>query len=150
MPNPDDNAPVDPSQGKSDVPDPEVVDGPDEHARVQSPKELMEQFFAGFTMQSFGPVPNQLVEKLQPEHITKIIDNYDAHNQREYETAKGNRRALLLVLSGAAVFMLLISVLFVLTNRDALLQTVLGLVVGLIGGFGAGYGLPRLLQHRDD
>ena len=98
-------------------------------------------FMAGFGLQiSHGATPDKFVEKMQPEHISKVLDYTEEQNKREHSEKKQFFWGGLLV--GVAGFLLLCW-LFISFKETVLLEKVLFLFVGLVGGLFTGYGIGK-------
>lgn len=89
---------------------------------------------------SVSPVPNPLLEKLNTNHITEILELSRRRGEREFENGRAGRRYRM------AYIVIWIVAFFVLTfymlpiDRD-LYKQVVQLLIAVGGGFGAGYGV---------
>jgi hypothetical protein len=106
---------------------------PVEPAKVRA---LVRQEAAMFGVQ-VGPAPNPFVEKMTDVHITQVIENAEADSKRS------DQRVRFLVTVGCVTF-LAICGLFLYAKEPALLEKVLSLFIGLVGGFAGGYGYKSL------
>jgi hypothetical protein len=85
---------------------------------------------------AIGPPPNAFIEKLQPEHITSIIGH----------TAKDKERQSYIFLATIVIGIvgfLAICWLFLAFQKDAMLEGVLKVFAGFLGGFGSGFAAAR-------
>jgi Fe2+ transport system protein B len=109
------------------------------------PKEIR-QTVEFFGAQMMGSVQrrNPLVDKLQPEHITKLIESADRESRYAFDDAQRNRWFGLAILIFGLAFMAFL-VFYLSSGNPDLLEKVLALVAGFVGGFGGGYayGLRR-------
>jgi hypothetical protein len=103
------------------------------------PKEIR-QTVEFFGAQMMGSVQrrNPLVDKLQPEHITKLIESADRESRYAFDDAQRNRWFGLVILIVGLAFMAFL-VFHLSSGNPDLLEKVLALVAGLVGGFGGGY-----------
>jgi hypothetical protein len=103
---------------------------------------MMQVMMAGMTSSE-----NPLHNKINEEHVTKIIDLTSKHDERQYDLCKRNQdnerlnQWQLLIVFGL-VFVLIAIILFLYRDQPAVLVPILtgvgGLVSGFIGGFGYG------------
>jgi len=110
-----------PPKGAIAAPNPELV-------REETRRAV--QHMVGFQLTT-GPAPNAFIEKLQPAHIDKILDGADSDSKREHF------RLLTFGIGGALGFLVL-CYLFLHFQQQAMLDKILTLFVGFIGGFGFG------------
>lgn len=92
-----------------------------------------------FSMYSFsGQIPNPVLQKLTPEHITKVIDNTHISDQRDRDERKDIRGYnLKLVWTGLFVFLALVGFL-VIENQIDLLKYLSIALFSFVGGYGLG------------
>ncbi len=110
----------------------------------KAPPEVRRSMEAFIAMMSQGPIPNpviaKLVEKFTPDHIAYLLETQDRDTEREYKAlASGRRYQIACLLIGVGLFVFLV-VYFSSSNPD-LLEKLVALLVGLIGGFGGGFAL---------
>lgn len=92
---------------------------------------------------SIGPQPNPLISKFNDQHITKMLDQIQSDSIRSYESRKSERRYNVFYFSAVLGALLLVLIHF--QSRDPeLLNTILQILLGFVGGFGAGYGYKSL------
>lgn len=90
---------------------------------------------------AIGPPPNAFIEKLLPDHITSIISHTASDKQRNaYIT-------LSLAILGVVGFFA-VCWLFLFYQKDAMLDGVLKLFAGFVGGFGGGFAAGRWKSKR--
>ena len=80
---------------------------------------------------AIGPPPNAFIEKLQPGHITTIIEQSGKDSRQEHW------RSLIYFIGGVVGFLILCG-LFLGFGKEALLMPILTAFVGFAGGFGIG------------
>jgi hypothetical protein len=108
----------------------------------KAPPEVRRSIEAFFAMMSHGPIPNpvtaKLVEKFTPEHISFLLQSQDRDTEHEYGAlASGRRYQLVCLILGAALFVFL--VLYLSGSNPDLLERLITLLMGLVGGFGGGF-----------
>jgi hypothetical protein len=108
----------------------------------KAPPEVRRSIEAFFAMMSHGPIPNpviaKLVEKFTPEHITYLLQSQDRDTEHEYKALASGRRYQIVCLSiGVALFIFLVT--YLSNSNPDLLERLITLLVGLIGGFGGGF-----------
>jgi len=103
--------------------------------------------FSTISARFIGPPPHPFADKLTKEHITKIIDNVEQDEQRQFQEGRDIRRmgmtiffAMLVPVTGLIVF-------FTLLNKADLLVGLISALVGFGGGFGGGYGFGKYRRH---
>jgi hypothetical protein len=95
-----------------------------------------------------GPVPNPIARKVTSEHLTDLIRNQGRETELDYADRKYARRYAAIVGTIAAVFFLALVFGLAWTGHEALVADIVKVSVGLLGGFGGGYGYAR--WRRDD
>ena len=95
-------------------------------------------------MMSQGSVPNpvmvKLVDKFTPEHITLLLRSQDRDAEREHKSlTTGRIYQIVCLVIGVALFAFLVW--FLSGSNPDLLEKLVTLLVGLIGGFGGGFAL---------
>lgn len=96
--------------------------------------EEISQFFS--VSSSFNPI-----SKLSEDNINKMLENYDKHDEREFEDKKGKR--IFIITLSIFFGLLILSILFIFKDNTELLKiiipSIISLSVGVIGGYGYGY-----------
>jgi hypothetical protein len=112
------------------------------------PPELQKQVALMISSSRYqGPMPNPLVEKLNEEHISKIIDASIADDEKNYKFAIiGRRYTLIYVILGVIAFFCLL--LFLIDRNPELLKDILKMGGAFIGGGAGGYGLRAYKDSR--
>ncbi len=77
-----------------------------------------------------------LSEKITPEHITKLIDNSEARDVRDYQERKSNRWYHLAVLVISLVFLAFL-IIFLKEDKELLYKVIIA-IISFAGGFGVG------------
>jgi hypothetical protein len=120
--------------------------------RVPEIPEQMRSIFASFFGQR--PVFPPFMEKINEEHITKVLDYSDKEDQRAFENERSDRRY---DFARLAVFCIVFLVVFLfltvyVADKDKelykdIIKVGLGLIAGLVGGYG--YGLRKGQRESD-
>lgn len=133
----------DSAEANKDLVKPETEDKPARgNLRVpRSIQKLPPEVKEFISMMGFsGPVTPPFLNKVNEEHITKVLEITDKDSQRTYDDAQSSKKYSLayLVLS----FLLFGFVIVYLADRNAtLLRDILVILGVFAGGFGAGYGV---------
>lgn len=90
--------------------------------------------------QRFGPTPNPVFSKLNESHIDKALDIVQRDSERTHELRTSNRNYQLVYFFGV-IIALGAAVVWLLPSYPEFLDTILKILLGFAGGFGAGYGL---------
>lgn len=127
----------------ADAQEAEILDAmPDLPPEVRRSVELM------FSMQRMsGPMPSPLLQKIEPQHITKLLDSAEKTEQRAYDDAQASRRwgfAYLLVFCAVFVF----ATVFLVKADKELFKEVMKIGVSFVGGFGGGIGLKSYVDWK--
>ncbi len=107
-------------------------------------KRVMEMMAATF---SSGHLPHPLFDKLEGSHIDKFLDYGHEDDRRWHEYRRTNRwfHLVYFIALTSAIFAL---IWILLPSNEALLQDLLKFFIGLVGGFGAGYGYRARSERR--
>ena len=95
---------------------------------------------------SFGVMEpqNPLTEKITSEHIGKIIDNDEKQSVREDADKKDERKYNIWLIIIVLTFSLILTYFLIHSNHTELIEKILILVMGFVGGFGYGkYGQKK-------
>ncbi len=104
-------------------------------------KEVATQFMASISeFHSRGPAVHPLINKLNEEHIHEFLSQMRLHESNAYELHKSNRW---FHLGYVAIFVVLAcgAVVYLLPLDREFLDSIIQIVVILLGGIGAGYGI---------
>ena len=88
-----------------------------------------------------GPLPPKFFDKLDKEHINKIIESIHTENHNIH------KKEILKILSNLLMFLIIIGLVIFLVifltqnNKPDLLSDIIKILIGGIGGFGLGFGL---------
>lgn len=116
------------------------------HALEQLPKEQQKSFKSSISaVLSSTSNRHPLLEKVEPEHIHKILDYTHQDEQNSYKYACSNRffRVGYVIIGLAFAAFLII---YLQPKDPQLFNDILKYVVGFLGGFGAGYGWKKYQQ----
>jgi len=105
-------------------------------------KKSLEMFFSA--QRVFGPVHPPFLEKINAEHISKVLEISEKSDEREFKDSQAERRYKLIYFTlFCVVFVFLFVFLTVyLADRDkTLYKDILQIGLGLLTRLGAGYGL---------
>jgi len=95
-------------------------------------------------MSSSSPFPPQLLDKITPEHLNRLIGVIEQHETNQHEQTKGNRGAAICIFFGLVATALALVLIFILTGQGTLLQEIVKggvlFIAGLAGGWGIGRG----------
>ena len=113
------------------------------------PPEIRQQVILMMSHQRIGLSPNPLSNKITSDHIGKIIESTEKDSEREFELnklelidQKTSRWFFLAIFVIALVFVGFIIVFLSNVDKETM-RFVLGLIVGLIGGFDIKELLPK-------
>ncbi len=125
------------SEDESQIP-PEILESMPPESRRQLIRSMSSM------VQFRGPVFNPVLRRITSGHITQLIANAEAQNNRDAASEKSNRlyQFLYFVLALAALLFLLIF--FTLREQYSLLAAV---VTGAMG-FGSGFGIGKFTGRR--
>ena len=104
------------------------------------PAKMIERFTA---MMGMAQIVDPLMGKLDGKHLTAVISNADKADERRHEQEKQRSWYQFLGLCVIVVSVLLLCGLFLAYGKSEHLNMVLGLIVGLAGGFGLGKNSKR-------
>ena len=104
------------------------------------PKQVRQtvEMFMGQMIRSGGP-PSPIWDKVTSEHVPLIVKSLDRTEELEYQDAQ-RRRWFTLVYCALGVAVLVFLVVALGGSNPDLLEKLLVLALGFIGGFGGGYG----------
>ena len=107
-----------------------------------SPPELIKEMQSGMMAMMSGQMHPPYMSKIEPEHIGQIINSADKSDERQFQYAKRSQwfRAGTGIV-GVLVFIFL--VVFLSRNSPTLVRDMMFVVLGLLGGLGAGFGIGR-------
>ena len=89
---------------------------------------------------------NPLFEKMNSDHVSKLLDIISADSERDYKDAASNKRYWFWVFFVIVALFIFCTVFFVVMKETTLLTQILTLIVGIGGGFGGGYGFCKTRQ----
>ena len=102
----------------------------------------------GMSMHRFGPMPNPLTEKINEQHIDKILEIAEKDEDRSFKNAGENRKfTLIYVLVFAALFVFSTIFLIVSGNKELYSEAV-KLFVAFFGGLGGGFGIKSYMDRN--
>jgi hypothetical protein len=117
-----------------------AVNNPDKPEIIENlPPEIKRVMEFGLSMQRVsGPMPNPLLNKITPAHITTILDASDKEDQRNREERKGERNHDYRILVTVFVFALLVIGGLLYFNHPELVKFLITGAFGFAGGYGVG------------
>lgn len=108
------------------------------------------------SIQVSGTLMNPMADKFTSEHLSKILDNDEKQNEREFqdkqrERDNENKNNFQNRILFGFVFVLIIALIcfLVLYNKDALAERIAVGLVGLITGFIGGYGYSETKKFKN-
>jgi hypothetical protein len=128
---------------------PEVIESPEKPDKGSGKKEKPPQLqLMEIAMKQFaGPAPAMLIDKMDKEHISKMLDITEAENKRGYDYATSGRKfTVLYVLIGVGVFVFLTC--YLAGRNMDLYKKLLELAVTFFAGVGGGYGLRAFTSRN--
>lgn len=112
----------------------------------EMPSHLRKSFMMQIARSS-RPAPHPLFEKFQSDHIHKFLDYIQRDDDNEYKLRSSNRWFhLSYTLIGIGLFIFLL--IYLLPSDRSLLADIFKVLLGVIGGFGGGYGYSKFRQRR--
>lgn len=109
---------------------------------MQAQQRFMQAGHFGMQVQ-VGPAPNELLAKLEPGHITTLIQDAGREKQRSDERKMFALKGA--IIGGIGGFLLLCW-LFLHYEKPELLKDILLLFTGLVGGFLGGLGVGKAMK----
>jgi len=108
------------------------------------PPQIIKQVsaFMGMFGSMPSPLANPLFDKMNDAHIDKFIDNLQRDDDNAYELKKSNRWFYIFLVVFLVLVMLWL-ITYLKSTDMALLLTILQILLALVGGFGAGYGVGK-------
>lgn len=85
----------------------------------------------------FAP-EHPLAKKITPEHVTVLLENADACDERDREERQHERNYNYKIMLTVLITIVLVCCLFIYTAQIDLLKFVIGAIFGFGGGFGVG------------
>lgn len=92
----------------------------------------------GMMMSISGPLPHPLMEKITPEHVSKIIESGDKENERAFQEQREGRHQNLIIFIITVVGLLALIVFLVIMKENGLLLNLVIAILGFAGGIGVG------------
>jgi hypothetical protein len=112
----------------------EVLEKIPKEARSEFKRTLSTMISAAY----MGPAPHPFTKKLTGEHITKIIDNVEKDEQRQFEYSKGERKMSLTIFFGILIPVTGLIIFFTLLNKVEILVPLISAIIAFGGGYGFG------------
>lgn len=102
-------------------------------------KQATRQVTKMMLMSQSGIVPrSSLTEKIEPQHIDKIISSYDRESERDLEKTKGAETTKRLGMGGILTLVLMVLLYAGFTGDKELSEKVILAGISGLGGYGAG------------
>lgn len=95
-----------------------------------------------------GPFPPQFFEKINEQHISKILEIAEKDEERSFEDAKSSRKynfGYVLIFTGLLVFLTV----FLVYKDVELYKEVFKLLIVYGGGLGSGFGINQWMRRRN-
>ncbi len=113
------------------------------------PPEVKEIIGAMLSIERYsGPIPPQFFEKINEQHISKILEITERDEERALENVKSSRRynlVYVLIFVGLLVFLTV----FLVHEDTELYKEVFKLFIVFSGGFGSGFGVNQWRRGRN-
>ena len=112
------------------------------------PREIRRLIMGSMQTRSSGIQRHPILEKVTAEHIDKIIEYNYQEGKNAFKLSSSNRWFhALYVFIGVGCVIFLIT--YISPSNKDLINDILKILAGLIGGFGFGYGLGSRKRERD-
>lgn len=95
------------------------------------------------------PMPDPIIEKINENHITKIIDNARNDIDHKHKIAASNRWFFIMYLLIVIGFFIFLVIYLLPSNKDILID-IIKCLVAFFGGLGGGYGLKSYFDKRNE
>jgi hypothetical protein len=95
-----------------------------------------------------GATPSPFWDKVTPEHVPLLIDSMDRTEKLNSENEQKGR-VFSLVYCALGIGLLVFLVVYLGSSNPDLLEKVITIGLGFIGGFGSGYGYRALKSRRE-
>lgn len=123
-----------------DIPDSEVLEN--------LPEEVRRVVQIGMSMQrTSGPLPPQILSKLNDKHIDKILELSEKDDERVFEDVRQSRKyTFTYFLVFVAIFIFI--TIYLVGNDTDLYKEILKIFAIFAGGFGGGYGVKTYFDKK--
>jgi hypothetical protein len=95
-----------------------------------------------------APVFNPVLQKINEEHITKVLDQAESDSERDFSDRRSARRYGLLYALLAAILFVFVTIYLAGQDKE-LYRDLLTKIIIFFGGGGLGYGI-KAFRDRDD
>jgi len=112
------------------------------------PPETRKKLVSMSMFMSSGPVPHPLYEKIEAEHLHKIIDAAEKDNEKDFQDKQSSRKWNCLWLLVICLFIFAVFSLFIFSKNTDLVIPIGTALLGFAGGFGSGFGVGRHGRER--
>ena len=100
------------------------------------------------SMHGVGPAAHPLADKLNDEHISKILDIAKRNNDLARKDRKESRWFAMFCVAGAVAFLVFLTM-YLAKSHAEVYEELLETIIALLGGFGGGFGLKSYLDKRE-
>lgn len=111
------------------------------------PPEARKVIEIGMSMHRFGPMPNPLTQKLNPQHIDKILESAEKDSQRAFRDAGETRKYTLIYLTIVSILFVFLTVFLVGSDKE-LYKEIIKLLIVFSGGLGSGFGIKSYMDRN--
>lgn len=109
------------------------------------PPEVKKVMEIGMTMQRFsGPVPSPFLEKINENHIDKILDISEKEDDRKYKDSQSSKYIFLAAFVAVILLFVFLTIYLAQSNSELYME-ILKLSVAFIGGLGGGFGIKSYI-----
>ncbi|HEY7545121.1 MAG TPA: hypothetical protein VID27_09575 [Blastocatellia bacterium] len=111
-------------------------------------KSLISSFFA-----ARQPVFPPFMEKINEEHISKVLDYSEKQDERDFNDSTSQRRydfARFVLLLVVFIFLFVFLTVYLVDRDKELYKDILKVGLGALGGLAAGYGLGKMKGKNEE
>lgn len=133
------------SKEKKKIEDKLLEENPDLEDLPEEAQAFMKMVLSSRSISARSSLSNSLSDKINTEHISKMLDIAQQDNEREFEDIKLSKLYNLVTLIIILIFLGFITVF--LGNKDlSTYQDIIRILIIFGGGFGAGYGYKSRIK----
>jgi hypothetical protein len=147
------SAPPEPADKTPTIP----VSPPDVFSATASPGMNAQVLSQMPTQVGFGVSFNQppqptdaIIAKLKDEHLTLVIQQAEKDNERKYRENIVSKVLVAVIIIGVAIFILVLSNMFLSYQKSEMLQPLLTLFLGYAAGVTSGIGISRYTAGKGE
>ena len=107
------------------------------------PPPVREIVRSSMSMVMSGSAPHPLLSKINPDHISSIIDASEKDSERDFQDNQSSRKWNFAWLIAICLFILLVFGLLIYAQKAEYIVPIGTAMLGFAGGFGSGLGVER-------